>query len=90
MSVDFHTVCFVCTVRRSANLDDLILRPEAGFLCGGVVIHGPDELARPGLLAVQVEAVATLALLHVAEAGPQSVRLILHTHSESINQTWQL
>lgn len=46
-----------------------------------VGIHGADELARPGLLAVQVEAVAIGAFLQVAETWAQlllSVQILIH------------
>lgn len=63
-------------------LDDLVLWPQACSLCRGVVVHGSDELARFGLLAVQVEAVAVVYLLHVAEARSRASSFLLRTDSK--------
>lgn len=67
-------------------LDDLVLRSEVGSLCWRVFVHSSDELARFGLLAVQVEAVAACSLLHVAETRPQAASLLLHTNRRKENR----
>lgn len=76
-----QTVTHSITQISMCYLDDLVLRPEAGSLCWRVLIHSSDELARFGLLAVQVEAVAARPLLQVAESRPRPVPLLLGTET---------
>lgn len=68
-------------------LDDLVLCSEACSLCWRVFIHGSDELARFGLLTVQVEAVAAGSPLHVAETWPRSGFLLLHTQIATVQMS---
>lgn len=66
----------------AVHLHDLVLCFEACSVRWRVLVHGSDELTRSGLLAVQVEAVATRSLLQAAETGPQPALLLLHhTHT---------
>ena len=74
-----------CEEVSDTDLDDLVLRSKAGSLCRRVIVHGSDELAWSGLLAVQVEAVAAGAFLQVAEPRPRPPPLLLHTQTH----TWQ-
>ena len=55
----------------SRYLHDAVLGSEPRGLGGRVWVHGPDELAWLGLVAVQVEAVTIGALLHGAEPRPK-------------------
>lgn len=55
----------------SRYLHDAVLGPEPRGLGRRVWVHSPDELAWLGLVAVQVEAVTTGALLHGAEPRPK-------------------
>lgn len=68
---------------RKADLEDLVLRSEAGSLRRGVIVHGSDVLSWLVLLAVQVEAIATGPLPHVTEPRPRPVPLHLQTHVKS-------
>lgn len=78
-----HEAC--CVEWASAvYLDDLVLWFEACSLCWRVFVHSSDELARFGLLAVQVEAIALRSLLHVAETRPQATFLLLHKTAAEI------
>lgn len=64
-------------------LDDFVVCSEARFLCWGVIVHSPDELARSGLLTVQVEAIALLTLLQTTQTRPEPGLFILK-HSTDI------
>lgn len=64
-------------------LDDFVLWLEAGSLCRRVFIHGADELARLGLIAVKVEAVAVGSFPQVAETRPRASGLLLQTRAET-------
>lgn len=85
-----QTHTYICTeygVKLWASavyLDDLVLWFEACSLCWRVFVHSSDELARFGLLTVQVEAVALRSLLHVAETRPQATFLLLHKTAAEI------
>lgn len=64
-------------------LEDFVLWPEAGSLCRRVFVHGADELARLGLVAVKVEAIAVGCLPQVAETRPRASGLFLQTQAET-------